>query len=309
MPTPQSGILPDANSHALFVVLSIRDSTKSSINNIRHTLSTIPAQTKALANAHPDAQLSSTISIGDHGWDILFPSQCPANLHSFVVFSDNNRHAPATSGDLFLHIRSERQDINFALMQQIMVMLGDAVNVEEDVSGFRYMDKRDLTGFVDGTENPEGDNRAAVAIVGEEDSTFAGGTYIHTQRYIHQLNQWTQCPVHQQERIIGRTKEDNVEFSSEEKSPDAHIKRVNLKDTNGKSMEILRHSMPYGNSQEAGLFFISYCRTPENFERMLEAMICADGGGHYDHLMNFSHAVSGCAFFAPSVEFLESCSK
>ncbi|WP_373691358.1 Dyp-type peroxidase [Endozoicomonas sp. YOMI1] len=72
----------------------------------------------------------------------------------------------------------------------------------------------------------------------------------------------------------------------------------------GNSMEILRHSMPYGDARESGLFFIAYGKTPEHFHRMLKAMFKADAHGHYDHLMNFSTAVTGCAFFAPSLEFL-----
>ena len=165
---------------------------------------------------------------------------------------------------------------------------------------------RDLTGFVDGTENPEGENRAAVALVNKDDLPFAGGSYIHCQRYIHKLKEWNEQPVTEQEQIIGRTKADNIEFSSEQKAPYAHIKRVNIKDKEGKSMEMLRHSMPYGNSKEAGLLFIAYGKTPLHFELMLEKMIKSDSHGHYDHLMNYSDAVTGCAFFAPSIEFLNS---
>ncbi|WP_299733018.1 Dyp-type peroxidase [uncultured Endozoicomonas sp.] len=308
MPTPQTGIIPSANTDALFIVFSINNAENPSSQRIKQSLSSVPELTQTLSDRHPDAHLTSTISIGSKAWEQLFPNKKPANLHPFIALEDGHRKAPATAGDLLLHIRSNRKDLNFELMQQVMALFDDTVKVEEEVYGFRYLDCRDLTGFVDGTENPEGDNRAAVAIVGEEDSDFAGGTYIHTQRYVHELKQWAQCPVHHQEAIIGRSKEENIEFSSDDKSPDAHIKRVNLKDADGKSMEILRHSMPYGDSKEAGLYFVSYCRTPVHFELMLEAMIHADSDGHYDHLMKFSNAVTGCAFFAPSIEFLESAS-
>ncbi|USE34967.1 Dyp-type peroxidase domain-containing protein [Endozoicomonas sp. SCSIO W0465] len=103
-------------------------------------------------------------------------------------------------------------------------------------------------------------------------------SYIHTQRYVHHLKEWEQCSLQDQETIMGRTKEDNIEFSAEQKAPVAHIKRVNLKDEQGKSMEILRHSMPYGDARESGLFFIAYGKTPEHFNRMLQAMIKADAG-------------------------------
>ncbi|WP_419535393.1 Dyp-type peroxidase [Endozoicomonas sp.] len=305
MPTPQSGITPDANSDAQFLVLTIKENASGSLSHIRQTLSGIPELTQSLSSQYPDARLSSTISIGSDVWEQLYSTRKPAALRPFMAVKDGDREAPATAGDLLLHIRSDRKDVNYILMSQLLRQLGSTVQVQEDVSGFRYLDSRDLTGFVDGTENPEGDNRAAVAIVGEEDSSFAGGSYIHTQRYVHHLKEWEQCPLKDQETIIGRTKEDNIEFSSEEKAPIAHIKRVNLKDEQGKSMEILRHSMPYGDARESGLFFIAYGKTPKHFNLMLKAMIKADAHGHYDHLMNFSTAVTGCAFFAPSIEFLK----
>ncbi|WP_419835654.1 Dyp-type peroxidase [Endozoicomonas atrinae] len=276
MPTPQSGITPDANSDAQFLVLTIKESTSGSLSHIRQTLSGIPELTQSLSSQYPDARLSSTISIGSDAWEQLYSSRKPAALRPFMAVKDGDREAPATAGDLLLHIRSDRKDVNYILMSQLLRQLGSTVQVQEDVSGFRYLDSRDLTGFVDGTENPEGDNRAAVAIVGEEDSSFAGGSYIHTQRYVHHLKEWEQCPLKDQETIIGRTKEDNIEFSSEEKAPIAHIKRVNLKDEQGKSMEILRHSMPYGDARESGLFFIAYGKTPKHFNLMLKAMIKAE---------------------------------
>ncbi|MFK0573285.1 Dyp-type peroxidase [Endozoicomonas sp.] len=308
MPTSQSGITPDDNSDALFLVLTINSHCEN-LKTIRQTLADIPTMTSTLALQHPDARLSSTISIGSDAWGQLYPGSKPAALQPFIAVKDGSREAPATPGDLLLHIRSDRKDINFSLMRQVMGHFNGCVSVQEEVNGFRYLDSRDLTGFVDGTENPEGGNRATVAILseesGDEDSEFSGGSYINSQRYVHHLKEWQQCPLKDQEKIFGRSKQDNIEFSSEEKAPVAHTKRVNLKDDHGKSMEILRHSMPYGDSKEAGLFFIAYGRTPEHFNRMLEAMIKADRDGHYDHLMNFSTPVTGCAFFAPSIEFLK----
>ena len=304
MLTPQSGITPDANSDALFLTLMIRDD-KDSLGQVRQTCGDIPSLTKELSEQYPDARLSSTISIGSTAWDKLYPQRKPKDLTTFPEQTEGQRKAPATKGDLLLHIRSDRQDVNFILMRQIMNRFGESVRLHEEVHGFRYLENRDLTGFVDGTENPEGDNRATVALVSEEDPVFSQGSYIHSQRYIHHLNEWEQQPVNDQEQIIGRTKADDIEFNSEDKAPTAHIKRVNLKDDQGKSMEILRHSMPYGNARESGLFFIAYSKTPKHFTLMLKAMIHADQSGHYDHLMNYTTAVSGCAFFAPSIEFLQ----
>ena len=304
MLTAQSGITPESNSDALFLTFLIRDG-EGSLEQIRRTCGDIPTLTRQFSEQYPDARLSSTVSIGSKAWDKLYPQRKPKNLTDFPEQAEGHRKSPATNGDLLLHIRSNRKDVNFILQREIIKQFGESIHLQEEVNGFRYLENRDLTGFVDGTENPEGDNRATVALVSEEDPVFSQGSYIHTQRYVHHLNEWEQQPVQEQEQIIGRTKADDIEFNSEDKAPTAHIKRVNLKDEHGKSMEILRHSMPYGNAREAGLFFIAYSKTPRHFTQMLKAMIHSDNDGHYDHLMNYTTAVSGCAFFAPTVEFLQ----
>ncbi len=305
MSTPQSGITPEANTDACFLVLTIRQDADS-LEQIRKTCALIPRLTEELSQQYPDARLSSTISIGSEAWDVLYKDGKPALLAPFKALTEGDRTAPATQGDLLLHIRSNRRDINFILLHRAMDDFGQAVEIQEDETGFRYLDSRDLSGFVDGTENPQGDDRASVSLVGDEDQSFAGGCYIHTQKWVHSLKKWNKLAVPEQEKVIGRTKEDNIEFSGEEKAPTAHVKRSNVKNSEGKSMEILRHSMPYGNASEGGLYFVSYCRTPVHFDKMMESMIKADNHGHYDHLMDYSQAVTGCAFFAPSVEFLTS---
>ncbi|USE34969.1 Dyp-type peroxidase [Endozoicomonas sp. SCSIO W0465] len=176
MPTPQSGITPDANTDAQFLVMTIQDNTSGSLSQIRQTLSGIPELTQSLSSQYPDARLCSTISIGSDAWEQLYSGAKPALLRPFMAVKEGDRAAPATAGDLLLHIRSDRKDVNYILMSQVLCQLGNIVHVQEDVSGFRYLDSRDLTGFVDGTENPEGDNRAAVALVGEEDHPFTGGS-------------------------------------------------------------------------------------------------------------------------------------
>ncbi|WP_281646152.1 Dyp-type peroxidase [Parendozoicomonas sp. Alg238-R29] len=304
MSAPQSGILPEANTDATFLVLLLQNDAES-ITTVKRAANQLPLITEQLLTRYPDSKLSSTIAFSSRAWKVLFRDQdYPEELAPFKALRNDDRQAPCTPGDILIHIRSDRKDINFELSRLIMEKLGDSVLIEEEVSGFRYLESRDMTGFVDGTENPEGDNRAAVALI-PEGQPLAGGSYIQSQRYIHNLPLWNACPVHQQEQVIGRTKQDDVELSNEEKAPIAHVKRVNLKE-NGKSLEILRHSMPYGDSTEHGLFFIAYAQTPRHFDLMLEQMIHADKNGHYDHLMDFTQAVTGNAFFAPSKDFLQS---
>lgn len=297
----QDGICRNQNRHALFLALT--RSQEQDPAAVRAILAQIPERITDLSNTYPEADLSGTIAIGATYWDTLYPQQRPAELTPFKAIAAENRHAPATPFDLHLHIHSERHDLNFELARELTNLLADGFRVMEDIHGFRYLDSRDLTGFVDGTENPQGADRSKVALV-SEDGPFNGGSYLHIQRYVHNLEAWQKLDVAEQERIIGRTKDKDIEFPSAEKSPHAHTKRTSLKDEHGKSIEILRHSMPYGDMTEHGLYFVSYCKKPAPFVLMLESMIHGDEDGHHDQLLNFSQAVTGAAFFVPPTSFL-----
>lgn len=299
MAGPQSGVLPDANGFATFITYLIKDAAA-----VGAVLRDLPGLTDEIAARAPKAKLTSVAAVGADAWDRLFDQGRPAQLRPFKAIDGADGRAPATPADLLVHIRGDRRDLNFELARQVTSRLGDSASVVEEIDGFRYFDSRDLTGFVDGTENPTGDDRAEVALVGDADSAFAGGSYIAVQRYIHDLAAWDRLSVAEQEQVIARTKADNVEFKSDDKPLTSHIKRVSLKE-DGKSLEILRHSMPYGTSGEHGLYFIAYCATPDNFDKMLESMLVGDGEGHTDHLMTYSHAVTGASFFAPARDWLE----
>jgi putative iron-dependent peroxidase len=215
--------------------------------------------------------------------------------------SANGQEAPNTPFDLFVQLRADRVDVLHHTGQRVMALLAGLVELAEEVRGFRNLDCRDLTGFVDGTENPQDEHRAEVALL--EGGEFAGGSYVHVQRWVHAMSDWEKLALKEQEDIIGRTKADNIEYESADKPLTSHIKRVNLKTPKGESMEILRQSMPWGTMREQGLYFISCCRTPQHFNAMLASMYKGEGS-HFDHLLRFTRAVTGAAFFAPSIDFL-----
>ncbi len=302
MAHPQSGVLPEANRHAIFLTLTL-DPAEEDASRLRRGAAAFPDLTDQIAGLDPGSGLVSTLGIGAAAWDRLFPEARPKQLRPFHALAGPGGSAPATAGDLLVHIRGERRDLNFELSRRLMQQIGDAVSLVEEVQGFRYLDSRDLTGFVDGTENPSGDDRAAVALVDEEDPVFAGGSYVAAQRYVHDLAAWEALPVPRQEQIIARTKEDEIEFEADAKPLTAHIKRVSIK-RDGTSLEILRHSMPYGSVSEQGLLFIAYAGSPDNFDLMLQSMIEGDGEGHFDHLMKYTRAVTGTSFFVPARDWL-----
>jgi putative iron-dependent peroxidase len=192
-----------------------------------------------------------------------------------------------------------------------MARLGPAVTPVDEVHGFRYFDERDLVGFVDGTENPTGREAMEATTVGDEDPRFAGGSYVIVQKYLHDLAGWGKISTEAQEQIVGRTKLSDVELDDSVKPTNAHNALTTIVDENGNELKILRDNMPFGRASagEFGTYFIGYSRSPHTIEQMLENMIVGRPPGNYDRLLDFSHAVTGSLFFAPSATFLETMSK
>ena len=230
----------------------------------------------------------------------------PAELHPLAQVGASPRLAVSTPGDILLHIRAERMDLCFELALQVMTRLGGAVTAVDEVHGFRYFDDRDLTGFVDGTENPVGADAVTATIVGDEDPPFAGGSYVLVQRYVHDLAAWDALTTEEQELIIGRTKLSDIELDDDVKPANAH-NALTVIEEGGQEVEILRHNMPYGDAAlgESGTYFIGYARSPRVLEEMLENMFVGRPPGNYDRLLDFTHAVTGSCFFVPPLSFFE----
>jgi porphyrinogen peroxidase len=251
--------------------------------------------------------LSCVMGFGSEAWDELFGQPHPAELHPFREIRAGARHAVSTPGDLFFHIRANHMDLCFELATQIMERIGSAVSTVDEVHGFRYFDDRDLLGFVDGTENPRGEQAVNAVVVGNEDPVFAGGSYVITQKYVHNLESWNALPTEAQELIIGRKKLSDIELDDAVKPASAHSALTTIVE-NGEEKKILRDNMPFGRagSAEFGTYFIGYSRSPRTIEQMLENMFVGRPPGNYDRLLDFSTALTGSLFFAPSATFLDS---
>jgi putative iron-dependent peroxidase len=251
--------------------------------------------------------LSCVMGFGSDVWDRLFGPPRPAELHPFREIRAGTRHAVSTPGDLLFHIRAKRMDLCFELATQFMARLGNAISPVDEVHGFRYFDERDLLGFVDGTENPRGADATDAVLIGDEDADFAGGSYVIVQKYLHDLGAWNGLSTEKQERIIGRTKLSDIELDDSIKPTSAHSTLTTIVE-DGREVKILRDNMPFGRPAhgEFGTYFIGYSRSPRTIERMLENMFIGRPTGNYDRLLDFSRAVTGNLFFAPTATFLES---
>lgn len=301
---PQNVVGPLTRS-AIFLVLCIRPD-EAAYAFLREFYSGLSGLIRAVEFRDVEAGLTCVAGVGSDAWDKLFGAPRPAELHPFREIRSSGRHAVSTPGDIFFHIRAKRMDLCFELATQIMDSIGDVVSVADEVHGFRYFDDRDVMGFVDGTENPRGDVAREAAIVGNEDPSFAGGSYVIVQKYLHDLKAWNALPVEMQEKIIGRRKLSDVELSDADKPAYAHNALTNI-EKDGRQLQILRDNMPFGRPGhgEFGTYFIGYSRTPQVTETMLQNMFIGRPPGNYDRILDFSHPVTGSLFFVPTGTFLD----
>jgi putative iron-dependent peroxidase len=304
VPLPQPVLAPLTRA-AIFLVVTIKPE-RESFAAIRSFCGDLAGLIRAVEFRDIDAGLTCIAAFGSDVWDRLFGDPRPAELHPFREFRSGGRHAVATPGDVLFHIRAQRMDICFEMATQIMERLGKAVSIADEVQGFRYFEDRDLIGFVDGTENPRGTVALEAALVCEEDPRFAGGSYVIVQKYLHDMKGWNALSTEAQEHIIGRKKLSDIELDDAVKPTSAHSALTVIVE-GGKEIKILRDNMPFGQPGrgEFGTYFIGYSRSPRVTELMLENMFVGRPPGNYDRLLDFSLAVTGGLFFAPSATFLE----
>lgn len=296
-------ILEPLTPAAIFLVATIDEGGAARVHDVLPELS---GMVRAIGFRDPTKRLSMVTSIGSDAWDQLFSGPRPAELHPFIELEGPRHKAPATPGDLLFHIRAEALDVCFELAGRIVKAMDGAITVVDEVHGFRFFDNRDLLGFVDGTENPDGPEARSATRIGDEDPDFEGGCYVHIQKYVHDIAAWEALSVDEQQRVIGRTKLDDIELDDDVKPTNSHIALNVIEDEDGNELQIVRHNMPFGEvgKGEYGTYFIGYSRTPSVTEQMLRNMFLGDPPGNTDRILDFSTAVTGGLFFAPTVDFL-----
>lgn len=300
--TAQSVILPLPSDHARFIVLRLKD---LSIEAFKEKLEDLFSTRDRLITQHPHAQIKTGVAFGPELWRKLH-SETPQGFAQLEPIQGSFT-MPVVPADVLIHIASARSDICFALSQAFFEGIQDQVEVLDERVCFRNFDGRDLTGFIDGTENPQfPDDRGETALLSEATGIFADGSFVFAQRYVHNLESWKRLKVDTQEQVIGRTKLESIELDDDVKPENAHVARTVVEDDEGEELEILRHSLPYGDGRgDQGLFFIAYTKDLTRIDQMLVRMFGTSGDGIHDRLLHFVTAVDGAYYFAPSEDLLE----
>lgn len=247
---------------------------------------------------------SVVLGVSYQAWKKLkLPEPLPKELKDFESIVGKKHTAVSTPGDIHIHIRGAEKSYCMDMVANISAAIADIAECSEEVHGFRYWDGRSIMGFVDGTENPYGANRPLFGVVGGEDEAYKGGSYLFVQKYLHDLVAWRKLSVTEQEKVFGRSKEQDIEMPEDDKPSNSHSALANV----GDDKKVIRDNMPFGNmaNNEMGTYFIAYARTFSTLKEMLTRMFIGEPEGNYDRILDFSTAKTGTLFFCPSVDMLK----
>jgi len=227
-------------------------------------------------------------------WREVVPDDAPAELEGFNrdLVGPDGYTMPAAQHDAVLWLSGSAYDVIFDCARAAIAALDGVASVAEETSSWQYLHDRDLTGFIDGSENPTLIESPDVALI-PDGLPGAGGTVLLLQKWRHDAAGWESLPVAEQERVIGRTKDESVEL--EDKPADSHVSSTD-QDRFGK---IFRRNMPYGTVTDHGTMFVGFCSAQRPLAAMLESMAGVTSDSR-DALTRYTQALTGAYYFVPS---------
>src|SRR6266542_1429208 len=235
-------------------------------------------------------------------WRALVPDNAPEmeDFNRDLVGPDGYT-MPATQHDAVLWLSGGAYDVVFDVARGAIAELGSVASVAEETSSWPYRQDRDLTGFIDGTENPSLIDAPDVALI-PAGNPGAGGTILLLQKWPHDAAAWESLPVREQERVIGRTKLDSVEL--EDRPPTSHVASTDQE----RFGDIFRRNMPYGTVTDHGTMFVGFAADQRPLAAMLESMAGLTTGER-DALTRYTRPLTGAYYFIPSIESLRAAAR
>ncbi len=256
---------------------------------------------QARANAGAVAGTNIVTAFSGPAWQRLGGTP-PEGLRPFeTIGAAPGPAAAATQRDVFFWLHGKAHDDLFDAALAVGRAMAPVAEPALDLRGFMYHDSRDLIGFVDGSANPKGDARHDAALISK--GPCAGGAYVLSQQWVHDLESFNALDVSEQEGVVGRTKPDSIELEGDAMPADSHVSRTDVK-VDGVAMKIHRTSFPYGTIGAKGLYFLSFACDLARFDIQLQRMYGVTEDGIRDRITEFSAAVTGSYWFAPSEDDL-----
>jgi len=221
-------------------------------------------------------------------------------LHEFPDFSGQVR-VPATPGQLWCWVRGDDLGELLHVTRRLQKSLAPVFNLRHVIDAFRHRHDetsglaRDLTGFEDGTENPKGEDALQAAFVHGQGEGLDGASFVAVQQWVHDFDAFEALSEQEQDHAIGRRLSDNEEI--EDAPASAHVKRTAQEDFDPPAF-VLRRSMPWLASTQAGLMFVAFGRSLDAFEAQMRRMVGLDDG-IVDGVFRLSKPVSGAYYWCP----------
>jgi len=296
MAVAQAGIFnSDASTHHYYLEFKLH--ADADMATLKQQLATIAKPKEG----------SLVMAFGPSCWHHLQSAIVLNDLSSFKAIRGINGHqCPSTQADLlfWLHCPTEQgHSHNFDHALAIIAALEGIATLSLEIQGVKYHNNRDLTGFEDGTANPKDEHKYLESLI-PDGEVGEKGSYVLTQKWVHNLSAFNQMPIQAQEQVIGRTKPDSIELEGDAMPNNSHVSRTDAK-LDGKAAKVYRRSTPFGNSQEKGLYFVSFANDQARHQIQLDRMFGVTDDGISDRLLDFSQAKSSSYWFAPSQTALD----
>ena len=231
-------------------------------------------------------------------WGEFAPNDAPAGIKGFNenLVGIEDFTMPATQHDAVLWLSGGAYDIIFDVSHRAIAELKGLASVADETSSWPYRHDRDLTGFIDGSENPSLIEAPEIALI-PEGKPGASGSILLLQKWAHDTSLWESLGDASQEQVIGRKKPDSLEL--EDKPADSHVASTD-QDKFGK---IFRRNMPYGTVTDHGTMFVGFSADQQRLATMLESMAGRTTGVR-DALTRYTRPISGAYYFVPAAECL-----
>ena len=306
LPPESQQVTADPNTNTIFMVWKFKNdiSQQALLEGFQSLCALVINVNHTAANRYSPEKANLVMGISHSAWLKLdLPKPLPKELVEFQPIQGAKHTAVSTPGDLHFHVRATQRSVAYDIAAIITDALRDIAESIVEVHGFRYWDGRAIIGFVDGTENPQTPvSREYFGVVGDEDPEYRGGSYQFVQKYIHDMTAWNNLPVSEQEKVIGRSKQDDIEMPDNVKPSNSHSALSNV----GDDFKVIRDNMPFGTvgNNEMGTYFNCYASTFSTVEKMLKNMFIGVPEGNYDRLLDFSTATTGTLFFVPTMDML-----
>ncbi|WP_411268472.1 iron uptake transporter deferrochelatase/peroxidase subunit [Macrococcus capreoli] len=272
------------------------------------------------------ARLTLTYGVSPTFFDKLkITEKRPKDLKDLPHFPKDQLDDKFTGGDIFIQACSDDPQVNFHAIRNLIRASSGIVTMKWAQTGFNSFEEKDgkvqtprnLFSFKDGTGNPKAHEQDALdQYIFANSGWEKNGSYLVVRKIQMHLETWDRTALEDQEATFGRHRDsgaplgkknefDTVNIEEKDKEgnyvipEDSHVHLAKKAKT-----KMLRRSFSYTNGVneqtgafDAGLIFVSYQKSPEQFTRIQNML------GRIDRMNEYiTHRGSGVFLVFPGIK-------